>query len=147
MHGEGEVTVKVYLMVLLEEEWPPTTCRALFVGRNRLQRHGRLPYDRLNSMLLADEDAAQLYATHLRMHGLLLWHWRDADVSAGFNPPGTSPTVVETSASGHPGLACCQFIFAGQLYVCLFAGGFHCGDRGCCLVGRAKCLVESGSLP
>ena len=38
-------------------------------------------YERLNALLSADEDAARFYATYVRMHGLLLWHWRDADVS------------------------------------------------------------------
>ena len=52
-------------------------------------------YERLNSLLLADEEAARFYATYVRMHGLLLWHWRDADV-----PPPSSPAfpvIVETS--------------------------------------------------
>ena len=31
----------------------------------------------LNALLPADEEAALCYATYLRMHGLLLWRWRD----------------------------------------------------------------------
>ena len=52
-------------------------------------------YERLNSLLSADEDAARFYATYLRMHGLLLWHWQDADVSPVSRP--ALPIVVETS--------------------------------------------------
>jgi hypothetical protein len=52
-------------------------------------------YDRLNGLLSGDEDAARFYATYVRMHGLLLWHWRDADV-APKSSPGL-PIVFETS--------------------------------------------------
>jgi hypothetical protein len=52
-------------------------------------------YERLNALLAADENAARYYATYLRMHGLLLWHWRDADVSPDSSPG--LPIVVETS--------------------------------------------------
>jgi hypothetical protein len=48
-------------------------------------------YERLNALLSDDEDAARRYATYVRMHGLLLWHWRDADAS-----PATFPVIVAT---------------------------------------------------
>ena len=50
-------------------------------------------YERLNALLAADEEAARFYATYLRMHGLLLWHWRDADVPSASSP--ALPNVVE----------------------------------------------------
>ena len=53
-------------------------------------------YARLNSLLSADEDMARFYATYLRMHGLLLWHWRDAEVSPASSP--ALPIIVETSS-------------------------------------------------
>ncbi len=37
----------------------------------------REQYARLNALLPADEEAALCYVTYLRMHGLLLWRWRD----------------------------------------------------------------------
>jgi hypothetical protein len=51
-------------------------------------------YERLNALLATDEEAARVYATYLRMHGLLLWHCRNADIS-----PVSSPALplVETS--------------------------------------------------
>jgi hypothetical protein len=52
-------------------------------------------YERLNSRLSADEDAARFYATYVRMHALLLWRWRDADVSP--DPLPALPLVVEAS--------------------------------------------------
>jgi hypothetical protein len=52
-------------------------------------------YERLNALLSADEEAARFYATYVRMHGLLLWHWRDADVSP--DPAPALPVVVGTS--------------------------------------------------
>jgi hypothetical protein len=55
-------------------------------------------YERLNALLSADESAARFYATYVRMHGLLLWHWRDADVSPVSSP--AVPFIVETSPFG-----------------------------------------------
>jgi hypothetical protein len=51
-------------------------------------------YARLNAILLADEEAARRYATYVRMHGLLLWHWRDTDVTPVATP--VVPALVET---------------------------------------------------
>ena len=62
---------------------------------------GAEQYARLNALLLADEDAARRYATYVRMHGLLLWRWQDADA-----PPPPVPEVQ----GGDAVLNCCARI-------------------------------------
>jgi hypothetical protein len=51
-------------------------------------------FERLNALLLANEDAARFYATYLRMHGLLLWSCQNIDD----RPPSVPipPIIVQT---------------------------------------------------
>lgn len=50
----------------------------------------------LNALLLADEDAAISYSAYLRMHGYLLWHWRDGGI------PTVRDRMAESERSSSP---------------------------------------------
>lgn len=53
-------------------------------------------FDRLNVLLGADERAALFYATYLRMHGLLLWRYRDEIIIPESVPfPAPAPSEIQ----------------------------------------------------
>jgi hypothetical protein len=109
VHAEGEVTVfTVYSMIPAEEE--PTDNSELWSLAEAVC-NGTITaeqYARLNPLLLADEDAARRYATYVRMHGLLLWRWQDADVA----PASVQALPVVFDPPSLPGVS--GSLFAGQ---------------------------------
>ena len=67
-------------------------------------------YETLNMLLLADKDAALFYATYLRMHGRLLWHWQrrhcrqPSDVAeTSASPPSALPGFLGATLHGSVG--------------------------------------------
>ncbi len=52
-------------------------------------------FERLNARLATDEEAALFYATYLRMHGLLLWRYRDEIIVPESRPfPAPAPSEI-----------------------------------------------------
>lgn len=52
-------------------------------------------FERLNVLLAADEEAALFYATYVRMHGLLLWRYRDEIIVPESRPfPAPAPSEI-----------------------------------------------------
>ena len=49
---------------------------AVCIGTATAEQH-----ESLSAIIVANEDAALFYATYVRMHGRLLWHWRDESMA------------------------------------------------------------------
>ena len=98
LHGEGQVTAKRCMLMTMREEGSTAENAMELCSLAEAVCNGTITtaqYERLNERLSGDEEAARFYATYVRMHGLLLWHWRDADVSPASSP--AFPIIVETS--------------------------------------------------
>ena len=107
-------------------------------------------YERLNAPLSANEDAARFYATYLRMHGLLLWHWRDADVSPVCSP--ALPIVVETSPLSTVSTSLFANVFSPGSYMfsyslALFIVGVGLLIGWACQVPRNQEVAATGQRP